>query len=288
MKSKRLIALSLASFPFVAFAADPIYFRLSELLASESVKDFSKPEVTLHLTARVTGTFVEPSRPETYTRSALSLSPFGGSKRHCVEAFEKSLKAMIEDAVARGYDAIIDIRAAVDGKPSTDPEGFSCKPGYKTTEVALVSTFAMTEAAARRAAEEEQRALNLPERPPAANSVLVPLDALLTSQEAKSLLGSSITAHWGTTVAAYSTRFGPDDYTEAADTKSIGQEEACKQAALKALQSMVEEAKSRNYDSLIRIRSHLNGEYAGGSVIECAVGKKAATVTLQASLANKR
>jgi uncharacterized protein YbjQ (UPF0145 family) len=289
MQGSHLLAVVLSALTISAQAADPTYFRFSELLESGSAKDLLDPSVKLYWGAQPTPDFAEVARPDTYTRSSISISPFGGSKRHCVEAFEKALNAMIGDARARGYDAVIDIRAVRDGKPSDDPAGFNCKPGYKTTEVPMMGSFAMTSAAMRRAAEAEERAARPPARPPVAGAIFVPLDAILSSPEATAILGPSIDAYWGIKTPAYSQRHGPDEYSEEADIGKLRNEDACKQAVLKTLSSMVQEARTRDFNSIIKIRSFLNGQFAPVATdVECQLGKKTASVTLQASLASKK
>jgi hypothetical protein len=144
MKIRQIIALIFIVATVPALAADPNYYKLADLLATKSVKENLNPDVSLYLATQPKPDFAELSRPEIYTRSAISLSPFGGSRRHCVEAFERALSAMIRDASNKGYDAIIELQPAVAGQPSSDPEGFGCTPGYKTTEVSLTGTFAMS------------------------------------------------------------------------------------------------------------------------------------------------
>ena len=71
--------------------------------------------------------------------------------------------------------------------------------------------------------------------------------------------------------------------------RNFSTEDACKRAVLKTLSSMVEDAKSRDYDSIIKIRSFLDGKFAPvATEVECHLGKKSASVTLQASLASKK
>ena len=147
------------------------------------------------------------ARPDVYTRSSISLSPFGGSARHCVEAFEKALAAMIDGARTRGYDASVELRTFQNGTPTDDPTVLACKPGYKTTEVSLAGTFAMTQGAVQRAAEADERAATTPPRPPADGAVFVPLEPILTSPEAQAIMGPGISVYWGSVKApAYNQR----------------------------------------------------------------------------------
>ena len=289
MHRGKLLALVLASLTISAHAAEGTYFKFSELLKADSAEELVNPGVKLYWGTQPTPDFSEVARPDVYTRSSISMSPFGGSKRHCVEAFEKTLKAMIEDARSRGYDAVTNIRAMRDGKPSDDPAGFSCKPGYKTTEVPLTGSFAMTTAAAQRAAEAEERSSNLPARPPSAGAIFLPLEPILTSPEAKAILGQDIKAYWGIKAPEYSQRYGPEDYSDDAEIGKLRSEESCKQAVLKTLSSMVQEAKTRNYDSIVKIRSFLSEQFAPVATdVECKLGKKTASVTLKSSLASKK
>ena len=289
MRLRNLLALLLSALAISALAAEPTYFKFSELLKSDSAEDLMDPAVKVYWGGQPTPDFPEVARPDAYTRSSISISPFGGSKRHCIEAFEKALKAMIGDARSRGYDAVINIRAARDGKPADDPTGFSCKPGYKTTEVPLSGSFAMTSAAMRRAAEAEERSANLPARPPSVGAIFLPLEPMLASPEAQAILGQEIRAYAGIKAPAYRQRHGPDEYSDDADIGQLRSEDACKQAVLKTLSSMVQEAKTRDFDSIIKIRSFLKEQFAPVTTdVECQLGKKTASVTLQSSLASKR
>lgn len=290
MHQRHMLAFVIACLTISAHAADATYFRLSELLASPSVKEFQDPKVKLYWGTQPTPAFREVARPDVYAKSGISLSFSGGSAEHCVEAFEKTLKAMIDDARTRGYDAIINIRVAHDGKPSDDLTGFSCTPGFKTTEVPLISSFAMTSAAFQRAAEAEQRSASVPPRPPAKGAIYLPLEPILTSPEAREILGKELIVHWGIAgTPAYRQRFGPAQYSEDADVRKLGNEGACKQAVLNALNDMVDDAKEKKFDSIIKIRSFLNEQYAPVATdVECELDKKEASVTLQASLISKK
>lgn len=289
MHRGKLLALVLTSLTISAHAAEGSYFKFSELLKADSAEELMDPAIKLYWGAQPTPDFPEVARPDIYTRSSISMSPLGGSKRHCVEAFEKTLKAMVDDARVRGYDAIANIRAVRDGKPSDDPAGFNCKPGYKTTEVPLVGTFAMTSAAMQRATEAEERSANIPARPPSAGAIFLPLEPMLTSPEANAILGPDIKAHWGIKAPEHSERYGPDEYSDDVDIGKLQIEEACKQAVLKTLGSMVQDAKTRNYDSIVKIRSFLGGQFAPVATdVECQLGKKTASVTLKSSLASKK
>ena len=289
MRRGHLVALVLAFLTLSAHAADGTFFKFGELLESDSAKGLMDPAVKLYWAGQPTPDFAEMARPDTYTRSSISLSPFGGSKRHCVEAFEKALRDMISDAHVRGYDAIIDVQAARDGKPADDPAGFHCKPGYKTTEVTLIGTFAMTSNALQRASQDEERSLDVPARPPSTGAIFLPLDPILASAEALAILGPNVGAYSGTKAPAYGWRLGPDQYSEDADIEKRSKEEACKQAVLKTLNSMVQEAKDKDYDSVIKIRSFLDEKFTPVSTdVECRLDKKTASVTLQASLASRK
>ncbi len=283
-----LLASLLACFTLCAQAADT-FFSYNELLGSSTVKDFNNPNVKLYWGNEPTPEFAELARPDSYTRISVSMSPFGGSRRHCVDAFEKVLKATIEDAASRGYDAVINIRPVVNGKPSEDPKGFNCNPGYKTTDVALMSTFAMTSTALQRMNEAEQAAASAPARGPAPNALFIPLEPILSSAEAKAILGTHLSAYAGIKAPAYNQRYGPDEYSDEADSRTQSKEAACQQAAIKVLRTMADDAKTKGYDAIIKIRSYLDSQYAPVPTdLECMIGKKAASVTLRASFASKK
>jgi len=290
MKQHHLAATTcLVWIAFAAQAADPEYFNYREQFATRSVRAFSDPSVKIYLANDAKPAFAERSKPDTYTGSGISLSPFGGSRRHCVEAFENALQAMIKDAAAKGFDAIIDLRAMIGDDLGPDPDGFTCKPSYKVTVVQLHASFGLTLAAAQRAADEDKRLLTQPYRPPWEGSVYVPLDPILTSREAQAILGSDLKAYQGNDAPDYTVRVGPDDYAGSAPIGSLEIPAACKKATLNALQGMVDEAREQKFDSIIKIRSRMYEQYTPGlSSVECEVGKAAVYVNFQATLVNRR
>lgn len=288
MQKNKLFALVFTSLTISAYAAEGSYFKFSDLLKAESAEELMDPAIKLYWAGQPTPDFAEVARPDVYTRSSISIGPFGGAKRHCIESFEKALGAMIEDARARGYDAITNIRAVRDEKPSEDTEGFNCNPGYKTTEVPLIASFAMTAAAKQRAIEAEEQSTQLPARSPAKGAIFLPLEPILTSAEAKTILGPDIKVYWGVKAPKYNQRYGPDQYSDDADIGKLERDDACKQAVLKVLSSMVQDAKTKNYDSIVKIRSFLDGQFAPVPTdVECELSKKTASVTLQFSLTSE-
>lgn len=287
MKKINLLAVLLASMAISAHAAEGEYYKYSDLLSSEAARKLD-PAVKLYWGAEPAPAFAEVARPDSYTRVSLSMSFLGGSSRHCVQAFEKTLTAMVDDARRRGYDAVTNIRVMHDGKPSDDPLGFTCKPGYKVTDVTLNGTFAMTPAAMQRAAEAEEQFAKQPARPAAAGATFVPLEPILVSAEASAILGADIKAYLGNKTPEYSQRYGPVEYSADVSTGDLQIEAACRQAALKVLTAMVQDAKKRNFDSIIRIRSFLDRQYADATQVECKLGRRGASVLLQASLASRK
>ena len=272
-----------------AQSAGTSYFNINELRQSAEVKEQAARAVKLFWGDEKVPEFAEVTPPDIYTRSSISASPFGGSQRHCIEGFELALRALVNDAVARGYDAIIDIRPVVDGKPSADAAGFYCKPGYVTTEVPVSGRFAMTQAALDRIAEEEQRSAVQAPRPPINGGVFMAMGPILASPEAKSVLGTSIEAYAGLDAPAYRQRYGPDDYAGEGDVKALGPDGACKQAVLMALTQMVKEAKERGSNMVMKVRSYVDEQYAPVATdVECEIAKKTASVLLRASSAKKK
>jgi uncharacterized protein YbjQ (UPF0145 family) len=291
MQSRHLLILVLTSLVVSANAAESFHLKISDLLQSDAAKKSMDPAVKLYWGDEVIPTLQEVARPDTNTGVSLSgglLS--GGSKAHCVAAFENALDAMIRSARSAGYDAVINIRAAADRNTVANAAGFNCTPGYRTTEVRLWSSFAATSAAAQRMAEAEKQSANLPSRAPQKGAIFLPLDSVLASPELKAILGRHVRAYWGFDAPAYDERTrSPDEYSEDVDIGSLGNEEACKRAALKTLGSMVKEARKEDFDSIIRIRSFLNEKYSPVVTdIECELGKKTASVTLRALMANRK
>jgi uncharacterized protein YbjQ (UPF0145 family) len=284
-----LLATLLASLSITARADDGYYFKLAELMQSDDVKEMLDPPIQLFWGEQPTPQFAEVTRLNTYTRSGVSLSIFGGSRRHCVEAFQNALKAMIRDARTRGYDAVIEVHVRGVGKSSGDAAGFRCKPGYKTTEVPVSGRFAMSAAALQRMREADASSAGLPPRPPAEDAIFVPLEPVIGSEEEKAVLGPAIRAYWGIDAPPYADRFGPETYKGEGKVGADGKEAACRQAVLGALKSMANDAREKSYDAIIRIRSYFNERYAPKlTEVECEIDKDEVGVVLQASLATRK
>ena len=236
-------------------------------------------------------TFHEVARRDVNTGISLSGKVFSrGTQEHCIAAFENALASMVRDARAAGYDAVIDIRVGQGRTPATESTGFHCTPGYRTTDVRLWSTFAMTAAAAQRHAEAARLGATLPPREPAAGAIFLPIDTVLASPELKKIMGRHVRAYWGLDAPAYDERtHSPDDHSGYAELGTLSPQEACRQATLKTLEAMVKEARIQDFDSIIRIRSAHNDQYAPVATdIECELSKKWAGVTLRAYMANRK
>lgn len=291
MPARHLLILFLTSLTLSATAAESYHLKISDLLQSDAARKYMDPTVKLYWGNEAVPTFQEVARPDVNTGVSLNGGLFsGGTKEHCVAAFENALDAMIRSARDAGYDAVVNIRVARDKNPVADASGFICTPGYRTTEVRLWSSFAMTSAAVRRKAETERQAANLPPRAPAKGAIFLPVASVLASPELKPLLGRHVRAYWGLEAPEYDERTSsPEEYSEEVALGSLGNEEACRQAVLKTLGSMVKEARKEDFDSIIKIRSFLNEQYAPVvSDIECELGKKTASVTLRALMANRK
>jgi hypothetical protein len=159
-----------------AQAEDPIYFRFRQLFTERSIKNILDPKVNIYLSGDTKPTMLESATPEPYYGMSLQPGWIGGSRSNCVEAFEVALTSMLKEAVTGGFDSILDLRIMEDDVPSSDPEGFKCKPAYKVTSLSLHATFGSTAEAVRRNAEEDKKLLQLPNRPPWEDSIYVPLE----------------------------------------------------------------------------------------------------------------
>ena len=291
MQVRHLFTPILASLAISANAAESFYLKVDDLLQSERAQKFLDPTVKLYWGDAVTPAFHEVARPDRTTGISLSGGLFsGGSKEHCVAAFENALDSMIRSARSGGFDAIVNIRVGQGKDPATDSLGFNCTPGYRTTDVRLWSSFAMTSAAAQRFADAERQLARLPAREPAKGAIFLPIDSVLASPELKKILGRHVRAYWGLEAPKYDERtHSPEDYSEDVEIGSLSREEACKQAALKTLAAMVKEARKEDFDSIIKIRSYHNEQFTPiATDIECELGKKTASVTLRAFMANRQ
>jgi uncharacterized protein YbjQ (UPF0145 family) len=277
------VALSLSA-PLVQAGEES--FELKTELANEYLKDLLDPSIQLFWGGDTLPGAAELTRTDVFTSTSVSLSPFGGGRKHCVDAFQKTLKSLVDTAKAQGYDAVVQIRHVQGGKPSEVVASFKCSPGYKVTTVSLSGAFAMSPQAAAKAAEAEQQSLELPARKPAEGAVFLPAQPLLDAPEAKAALGSEVSIHWGLQAPAFAFRYGPDDYYDDAEIGPGGVEVACRQALVKTLVAVVKEAKEKAYNAVIKVRSRLNEAYAPNPAeLECLVAKKKVSVTVQVTLA---
>jgi len=282
-----VLAVALSSLAHHARATELL--DVQQLLSSDAAREVLKQGVTAYGIGQAPPSFRQYSLPETYTATSFSASPFGGSRRHCIDAFENTLRSLIDDAKSRGFDAIVDIRPVVDGAPAADAKAFTCKPGYKITSVSLMGTLAMSDAAFDRLAEAEKRTFVIAPRSAAEGANFFPLPPALASTEAKEAVSKLLAVHpTSSSTPTYRYRFGPDDYSGEAELSADGPEAACRRAVAKALEAMAVEASARKYTMVVNMRSNLNGKFSPDSEqFECEVTKKRVSVSFQATLAAK-
>jgi len=289
LSRRLLLALLLGCTVLGAHAAEPLYLPFSELLQSDEARKLLDPNIRMYWGNDAAPIFPETTRLDVTTGTSLTGGIAGGSRKHCVAAFEDALDKMVRSARDSGYDTVLNIRAAYKRKPTADVTGFRCTPGFRTTEVQLAASFAMSPAAAKRAAEAQKQSANLPARPPAKNAIYVPLAPVLASPELKPILGRHVRAYWGIDAPEYDEHELPEEYSEDADIGPLGQQEACRQATLRTLEAMVLDARKKDFDSIIRIRSYHEEKFAPSvNEIECKIDDKSATVTLRAGMANRK
>jgi len=291
MQARHLLTLFLTSLTISANAAESFDLQVGDLLKSERAQKFLDPSVKLYWGDEVTPAFQEIARPDVNTGISISGGLFsGGSKEHCVAAFENALDSMIKSARNAGFDAVVNIRVGQGRTPANDSLSFNCTPGYRTTDVRLWSSFAMTSAAAQRFTEAQRQSAKLPPREPAKGAIFLPVDSVLASPELKRILGRHVRAYWGLEAPQYDERTNSsDEYSEDVELGRLSREEACKQAALKTLDSMVKTARKEDFDSIIWIRSYHNEQLTPVATdIECELSKKTASVTLRAFMANRK
>lgn len=267
-----------------AMAADSENMRLSELLSSKKAKKVLGMGVTLYWAGTQAPVFKEYSLPTRYTGKADGV--FGISRNHCVEAFEDALEGMVESAENKGYDAIVDLALVVDGQPVPGAQSYTCKLGSRATSVTLSGYFALSDAAIKNVAEEEKESLKIDPRKPAKGAVFLPIEPVLSSPEAKAVLGEGLSVDWHFPAPHYAIHKGPMEYEGKADITAAGNEAACKNALLSALGGMAKEARAEKYDRVIKVRSYLKDEYAPDlTQFECAISPRGAEVTMHATLA---
>jgi hypothetical protein len=289
LRAVSVLAAALSLTPVTTLARETEYFRLDELLRSEEAREVLKAPVALYWNDQPAPEFVEKTELDRHSGTAISGSPFGGSRRHCVEGFDLALKAMVNEAVRLGYDAIAGIRVVIDGKPSDDPVGFYCMPGHKVTTIRLEAAFLLTRAGQERLAAEEAFVPVGPPRPPADGAIYLPLAPILESPEMKSIIGSDISIYWQGPPPEYGDRYGPEAWYDHAEIARYGKDDVCRQAAFKVLLAMADKARAEEFDSIIKLRSYLNGQFTPDpGDIECEIGRKIATVKLRAMLVKRK
>jgi hypothetical protein len=281
-------AVCAASLALTTHAAEE-RFDLRTELGSSYLKDWLGKEVKLYLADEKPPEFAEITRPDTYSATSFSPSIFGGGRRHCLDAFQKAMKSLVDFAAERGYDAVVDIRPVQEGGTSKEVTTLLCTPGYKITSVSFSGSLAMSAAALQKQTEAEASSIKSHSRKPKDGEIFLPADPIITSPAARAILPEGTSLFWGAEAPIYTHRHGPDDYSDQAAITSAGTDAACKEATLKVLRQIADEAKSRKYDSIIKVRSRLNGEFPPALAdIECLVSKKHVNVTLQATLAQKK
>lgn len=287
MNIKRALLLLGVLLATSAVAADSENMRLSELLSSKKAKKVLGMGVTLYWAGSQAPVFKEYSLPTRYTGKADGLLSI--SRHHCVEAFEDALEGMVEDAENKGYDAIVDLALVIDGQSAPGAQNYTCKLGSRATSVTLSGSFALSDGAIQRVAEEEKESLKVGPRQPAKGAVFLPLEPVLTSPEAKAILGEGLSVDWHFPAQHYAIHKGPMEYEGKAEITAAGNEAACKNALLNALGSAATEARAEKYDRIIKVRSYLKDEYAPDlSQFECAISPRGAQVTMHATLAATR
>jgi hypothetical protein len=268
--------------------ADGIFYSFERAMKSPDVEDILDPEVKLFFGTQETPPLAEKSRPDSHSRSGMSIAPFGRNPDVlCGEGFTENLAALIRNAKKMGFDTIFNIRGKM-ANGSFSNKGFDCSAGRRTAEVRLEIEYGLTQDGARLA---EQRAgsqtASRQRKPPSKNAIFLPLDEVMNSPEAKAVLGP-IKAHWGANkLPAYSERYGPEEYDGEGSVKELGREGACKKAVLEALKAALEDVAEQGYNGMIRIHSYLDEQLAPNDTdFECEAGSRWAAVNLQVTLAN--
>ena len=284
-----VLAATIVCFAPSCFGADDEYFDLSETLKTLPVHwGRALPQIALYWADESTPLFVEQAPVSEYSGSEYHHNPLGGSRKSCLYAFDQAVAAMANDAARRGYDAVAGIHVKVGGQPADTPGGFHCKPGYNMTAVELAGAFSLTAEGARRAAAAEEASFNVPPRAPVDGAIFLSLGAVLDSPDMRFVLGSDVKAYVGRERPAYTRRYGSEVYSERLELKGLGAESACKDATLRVILAMADDARAKGFDTISGIRSYLNDAYPPSTdVVECAIGRKAVLVKLRASLINR-
>jgi hypothetical protein len=287
MRMHRMVIPLLLAMAAHSAHADGIFYTFERAMKSPDVEDILDPGVKLFFGEQQTPPLAEKSRPDSHSRSGMSIAPFGRNPDVlCREGFTENLAALIRNAKKMGFDTIFNIRGQMaDGSFSN--KGFDCGAGRRTAEVRLMIEYGLTQDGARRAEQETvSQAAPRQRKPPSKNAIFLPLDDVMDSPEALAVLGP-IKAHWGTNkTPAYSERYGPEEYDGEGSVKELGREGACKKAVQEALKAALEDVAEQGYNGMIRIRSYLNGEFTPNETdFECEVSSKWATVNFQVTLA---
>lgn len=269
---------------FGSASAQTIFYPFARIMATADVKEIIDPAVKLYFGTQGTPPLAEKSRPDSHTRSGISISPFGRDPDVlCREGFTQNLEGMIRKAKEMGFDTIFNIRGKA-GNGTFNDAGFDCSGGRRTSEVGLVVQFGLTQEGAKRAEQPAPPAK--PRKAPSNNALFLPLEEVLNSPEARAVLGQ-IKAYPGSApTPAFAERYGPFEYDGEGDVKALGREGACRKAVAEALAAILDDVSDQGYNAIIRIRSYLGRQAApNDKEIECEAGSKWASVTVQATLA---
>ena len=286
MRVHRILISLLLTLAVHSASADAMFYSFEQAMATGDVRDVLDPSIKLYFGTQPTPAFVEKSLPDSYNRSGISVMPWGRNPDVlCREGFTANIARLIRTAKEMGFDTVFNIRGTTRDRKVSNNKGFDCDGGRRTSEVRLFAEFGLTQEGAKRAEQAGPPVLKS-RKPLSKNAILLPLEEVLASTEAKAVLGS-VKTHWGSDkVPAYSERFGPQEYEGEGSVKELGQEGACKKAVLEALASMLEDVSEQGYDSIIRIRSYLDEQLAPNDThIECEAGSKWASVKLLGTLA---
>ncbi|MEC5385076.1 hypothetical protein VVD49_05035 [Uliginosibacterium sp. H3] len=275
-----------------AQTSDRFYFySFRTALASPEAREVLNPAVRLYWGAMPAPELGEQARRDTFSGTEKNSRVFIRSEPRdvCMRVFAKALHSFTVDAIARGYDAVVNIKGETAGAQGSSDVGFDCDAGYQITTVRLTAQLALTKSASDLAAEIERDPARWvpPKRtvPLSKNAIILSLQEILDSSDARQILGS-IKTHVGLHHApAYSERWGPEEYGDDARISEFGTEGACKKATLLALASMVSDVKEQGYNGIIKIQSYLDGQPAGKDTdLECEVDRKSASVNLKGTL----
>ncbi|MFT3735000.1 MAG: hypothetical protein QM776_08250 [Rhodocyclaceae bacterium] len=226
---------------------------------------------------------IERLKPDNYKRSS-SFNNSNGDKYKCLEALTNAVKAIVQVAGARQYDAVF----IGDGMPGERfPTGtFKCLRGFATNDVILRAEFIVTAEHAKKLAEGHP--LPAPPRKVRSSVISIPISEALAMPGVQSFLQTQkLTLHWGfQNQPSFTEGVWPKAFEGSARVSAYSNARAaCLAAFENTLIDLSERLEGTKYGAAIRLHSWLADQPAPvDSQFDCEVGGRSVDVLIAGML----